>query len=409
MIEFLAIPAVMLAAALMPKGKSERKDIEGLFKASQFGVQKEKEMLFPRYMGKQPIKNGQKEVGVQYTFALPDGFSETKINKFQEDNVLGVGLNKQVTVSYENGLKVRVYHEGLPDYVKYEELSSKKWVIPVGVGRDKPIYHNFDHIPHMVVSGTTRFGKTVFLKNILTRLIENQKNAVSFHIIDLKGGLEFTPYARLKQVRGVASDVYEASETIRQIIEEMERQQDLYKQNGWNNVLDTPIKERTFIIVDEAAQLTPDKWMDKETKKLLSYCQSQLARIAAIGGALGYRLIFATQYPTADTLPRQIKQNADAKLSFRLTTSVASQVAIDAPGAEKLPSDVKGRALYKTHEIQEVQVPFIGKDDMMNRLADHIELNVKEANKEDEHAHQQEERAPGKNLIEFRKSGFRHP
>ena len=37
-----------------------------------------------------------------------------------------------------------------------------------------------------------------------------------------------------------------------------------------------------------------------------------LSHIARIGGALGFRLIFCTQYPTGDTLPRQVKQNSDA-------------------------------------------------------------------------------------------------
>lgn len=402
MLEYLAIPAIIAAAALVPKKENERKKIDHIFESAQFGVKKEKDLLFPRFQHKKAITNNGHQVGVEYSYSLPAGFSETKVNKLNEENVLGVGLNKRVEVSFQKGLKVRVYNEELPPLVPYHALSSDGWKVPIGVGMHQTLYHNFDHIPHMVVSGTTRFGKTVFLKNILTRLIENQQTAVRFHIVDLKGGLEFTPYSRLKQVRGVASDVYEAAVMIEQIVEEMERQQILFKQNGWNNVLDTPIKERTFVIVDEAAHLTPDKWMDKETKKLLSYCQSQLARIAAIGGALGYRLIFATQYPTSDTVPRQIKQNADAKLSFRLTTSIASQVAIDAPGAEKLPSNVQGRALYKTHEITEIQTPFIEKDDMMNRLADHIELQAKEVNKEESNHDRKEKRTAGESFVEFR-------
>lgn len=96
-------------------------------------------------------------------------------------------------------------------------------------------------------------------------------------------------------------------------------------------------------------------------------CQEMLSEIARIGGGLGFRLIFCTQYPTSDTLPRQIKQNADAKLGFRLPTTVASQVALDEPGLEDLPS-LPGRALFKTDRTEEIQVPYLKDKDMWGLL-----------------------------------------
>jgi len=103
-------------------------------------------------------------------------------------------------------------------------------------------------------------------------------------------------------------------------------------------------------------------------KDLLNYTQWMLSEIARLGGGLGYRLIYCTQYPTADTLPRQIKMNADSKITFRLPTGYASEVAIDAQGAEKLPRDVPGRMLYKTHDLQQMQAPFLSDEEMWKRL-----------------------------------------
>ncbi|MGQ7114627.1 FtsK/SpoIIIE domain-containing protein, partial [Escherichia sp. TWPC-MK] len=54
------------------------------------------------------------------------------------------------------------------------------------------IYHDFEKTPHMCVSGMTRFGKTVFLKNIMTSLILQQPDYVKLYVIDLKEGLEFS-------------------------------------------------------------------------------------------------------------------------------------------------------------------------------------------------------------------------
>ncbi|PED69304.1 cell division protein FtsK [Bacillus pseudomycoides] len=66
-------------------------------------------------------------------------------------------------------------------------------------------------------------------------------------------------------------------------------------------------------------------------------------------------------------MPRQIKQNADAKLGFRLPTVVASQVALDEPGLEDLPS-LPGRALFKTDRTEEIQVPYLKDKEMWDLL-----------------------------------------
>ncbi|MCQ6344130.1 cell division protein FtsK, partial [Bacillus cereus] len=102
-------------------------------------------------------------------------------------------------------------------------------------------------------------------------------------------------------------------------------------------------------------------------RDMLYMCQEMLSEIARIGGALGFRLIFCTQYPTSDTLPRQIKQNSDAKIGFRLPTVVASQVAMDESGLEELPS-IPGRALFKTDRVEEIQVPYLSNKEMWNTL-----------------------------------------
>ncbi|MEI4680214.1 FtsK/SpoIIIE domain-containing protein, partial [Bacillus cereus] len=232
------------------------------------------------------------------------------------------------------------------------------WNVIMGRALDRMIYHDFEKTPHMCVSGMTRFGKTVFLKNIMTSLILQQPDYVKFHVIDLKEGLEFSPYRDLLQVEEVAENPMQAFDMLHRIREKMVAQVVRMKDSYFTNIVDTPIKERNFIIVDESANLCPTQGLPKQKRAMLYLCQEMLSEIARIGGALGFRLIFCTQYPTSDTLPRQIKQNSDAKIGFRLPTVVASQVAIDESGLEELPS-IPGRALFKTDRVEEIQVPYL--------------------------------------------------
>lgn len=75
------------------------------------------------------------------------------------------------------------------------------------------------------------------------------------------------------------------------------------KNNGYTNIVDTHIKKRTFIIVDEGAELSPDIIADRDLKKYARFCQGALSEIARIGGGLGYQLIFCTQYQRVKLFP----------------------------------------------------------------------------------------------------------
>lgn len=375
-----------LALVTKPPKKSDKAKIETIMRNVNYGIRKtkgeEEKYLYPTYERKGKLFDGDNFIGMRYFYTIPLGLPATNLSKTEKnDKVFTDGLQKPVEVTYKKGLlQFSVYDEDIPDMFPYSNLPSKtnEWVVPLGKRFDGLIWHNFDWIPHMTIAGTTRFGKTVLEKIIMTYLIENHPDDVEIYIIDLKGGLEFGPYENLKQVVEVASGPKEAHNLLKYLTNEfpqedeqfglLEYEFEYYRKQGISNILDTDIKKRRFIIIDEGAQLTPGTFMKNEDKQMLLECQSKLSRLAAVSGALGYRMIFATQYPTANTLPREIKQNADAKVSFRLPTGYASGVAIDDYGAEELPSDVKGRALFKTHELREMQVPYISDKEMKQRL-----------------------------------------
>jgi DNA segregation ATPase FtsK/SpoIIIE, S-DNA-T family len=373
MIEWLAFPIGLAIAATIPKNKgNDKRKIQTIFEAVGYGVKgKDGKLKTPKYKSKDKIMDGDKEIGTTYQYTIPLGLPATKMAKLEKDiKVFTDGLRKPVEVEFKGTLNIHVYNKEIPTMFPYADLTNnrKEWLVPLGKAVRGMVWHNFDHVPHMTIAGTTRFGKTVMLRMMMTYLIENHPEDVEFFIIDLKGGLEFGRYERISQVKAVASNPEEAEELLSFLHNQMAHDYVFFRKNYFANVVDTPIKRRQFIIVDEAAQLAPEKWMDKPMKDQLGKCQWHLGEIARIGGALGYREIFATQYPTADTLPRSIKQNADAKVSFRLPSGYASGVAIDDYGAEELPSDVKGRALFKTHELRELQVPYITHDEMWERL-----------------------------------------
>ncbi|MGG4288394.1 FtsK/SpoIIIE domain-containing protein [Priestia megaterium] len=377
MIEFLFPAAVCGAAVLFGRKKkpTDKDQIELVFRNLGVGgkVGKEKQtFVYPKLVDDYPVENGH-----EYIYGTTVGLPDKTLKPLKE--VLSSTLNKPMKLKYKKYLTITVYDVEMPEKVPYKDVPYQEgWVIPLGKSETGWHFHDFDKTPHMTIAGTTRFGKTQMIKNMMTYLIEHHPEDAEFIIIDLKGKLEFNPYRNLKQVRAVCGDPFEAFETLSALHLQVKDTMDEFLDKGWNNIVKTSKKKRLFVIVDEAAQLTPDKFMEPEVKKIMSACQYYLSELARISGALGVKLLYATQYPTSDCLPRQIKMNSDIKISFRLSTGYASEVAIDEHGAEKLPSNIPGRALVKTHEVMEVQTPYIEDEEMMERVGQYVISERKE-------------------------------
>ncbi|HHT7134951.1 FtsK/SpoIIIE domain-containing protein [Bacillus cereus] len=379
MLELLSVPlAAMLFAIFGDKLKNkedDRKKIQVFFEVSGIAIRSNEKLQYPVF-----IEQKDDDRSTTYVYRLPVGMPSKIIQKVED--VVSEGLNKPVRIQYDNyKLNIRVFYKDVPDKWNWEVglIKEGKWQVPMGQSLERLIYHDFDKTPHMALGGLTRMGKTVFLKNVFTSLTLAQPEDIHLYIIDLKGGLEFGPYKNLKQVDSVAEKPREAFMVLSDILRKMEEKMQYMKARHYTNVVETNMKERYFIIVDEGAELCPDKSMKKEQQKLLGACQQMLSHIARIGGALGFRLIFCTQYPTGDTLPRQVKQNSDAKLGFRLPTQTASGVVIDESGLESIKS-IPGRAIFKTDRLTEIQVPYISNEIMWKHLKQYEVKKHEDAN-----------------------------
>ncbi|GAA0347228.1 FtsK/SpoIIIE domain-containing protein [Oceanobacillus oncorhynchi subsp. oncorhynchi] len=298
-----------------------------------------------------------------YTYNVPYGLIDDP--KLQ---VIEKVLNRPIKISFTNQkLHIKVYRHNLKQTYPYSMFPSKgSWTIPIGMSQEGVVYHDFDTIPHMTVSGATTWGKTVFMRMMLAHLIENNPDGVEFYILDLKGKLAFNKYRNLKQVKIVAGDFRECYHALSMVRKDIKNDMNYLLSIDAENAKEGNIQTRKFIIVDEAGELVPNSDMSDNEKYYTKECQRILSHIARVAGQIGYKLIFGTQYPTKEILSPQIKANALAKVSFRLSTTVQSGVALDQPGAEKLICP--GRAIYKTVDEHVLQTPFISKDEIWERV-----------------------------------------
>lgn len=219
----------------------------------------------------------------------------------------------------ENSLKLK--SEKLPD-VKRNNAK-----VLIGKGEKGKVYHNFLVYPHLLVAGHTGYGKTNFIRSILKQIDGDVL------LIDMKRGKDYNGF------EVAAQTIEEAKEILKSVVDNMRYER----------------KKHLFVVIDEAYEFVPRKWYDKDKKAKYHQCLDYCSEIARLGRSFNVHLIYATQYPTADVIDGQIKQNMESRVVFRLPEDHASEVALDDTGAEELPAGVKGRAIYKNDLKQIIQ------------------------------------------------------
>lgn len=370
MLEFVAfgslVSGVLFAQHRLVKRNSTKNYIEKIFYNANIGViDKGKDGLpkavkFPTLM-----KKGEKEGFLWFLYKLPIGLTYRELTEKRPlDMILEGTLGKDVVVENKgaNVILIKIYKNRLPNRIDYnlEWLNEcKGYKIVIGVDHDGLVLHDFNDIPHMIIGGMTKYGKSVMMKLIITQLVLKRRYGLKFHLFDLKGGLAFNRFKKLPQVYSVSRDEAESLKRLKKIKGDIRKRMMYFESKGYENINEAWAAgekiDRELIIVDEASVLAPQNKSDQ----VKSDCKAILEHIAQVAGQLGYGLIMCSQYPTGDILPRQVKQNSDARISFRLATSTASNVILDESGAEDIAFGMRGRAIYKADLKRLMQVPII--------------------------------------------------
>lgn len=367
-LELLIFPAALGVGFGVHKIQNKKNDKRGMidevFKVLGVGVKPKKQGDKPKYP--KLIKVYPNKWGMRYWYKPPTGMSSRIIlNNYPLDIILEDALGTDVDVNNKGGIiQVDVYNERLSTYVDYEEEWIKKcknYKVVIGTTQHGLVYHSFKDVPHMVIGGMTRYGKSVLMKLIITQLAVTHQS-VKFHLVDLKGGLAFNRFKNLPQTHSVSRNVKETLKNLKNLRNDILKRMKWFEEMEWEDVGEAEkaghYLGRDIIIVDELSVLTPNDKTDKEYQAKLEV-RHILEFIAQVAGGLGYNLIVCSQYPTGDILPRTIKQNSDAKIALRLPTEIASKVVLDETGAEELEYGLKGRAIYRTDDKKMIQIPHL--------------------------------------------------
>ena len=279
-------------------------------------------------------------------------------------------LKREVLITNENfRYFIRpIVEKNIPTLVPFQVINTQKETglkVAVAIGSGKMIYLDFVGMPHTLIGGTTGWGKSIFVKNLILQVLSNFPDC-EFELLDFKGGIELSEFKRLKQTKSFIIKPYEAISVITEIYEQVEERLELLDESNsrdWmvHNKKSNKMIKPKFVIIEEFMILLGEDKGIKET----------LIKLLAISRAVGVYFIFTSQRFDSKIIDSRIKANIDNRICFHTADGINSSVILDQTGAEKL--NTKGRCLISLGgEIEEGQTPYVTEDDVQNAIKSHL-------------------------------------
>ena len=195
---------------------------------------------------------------------------------------------------------------------------------------------NLAEFPHMLVSGTTGSGKTIFMHSVILSLImRNRPDELKIVLIDPKK-VEMTYYEKIPHLLCPnISQSQKAYVAMKKLVDEMERRYNIFADNrvrdikGFNEFAKANnIQPLPYIVVfvDEYADLV------EEVKDI----RTPVVRIAQKARAAGIHLVIATQRPSVNVIDGVIKANLSTRVALMVASQTDSITVINQAGAETL-------------------------------------------------------------------------
>ena len=215
----------------------------------------------------------------------------------------------------------------------------------VGLDADGPVMLDLRRDgPHALVAGTTGAGKSELLQTLVASLaVANRPDAMSFVLVDYKGGAAFKDCARLPHTVGMVTDLdgHLVERALASLTAELTAREQQLAAAGAKDIEELwaagGTLARLVIVIDEFASLAED---------LPDFVRG-LVGIAQRGRSLGVHLVLATQRPSGVVSP-EIRANTDLRIALRVTDGAESLDVLDAPDAASIPRSLPGRAFART-------------------------------------------------------------
>ncbi|WP_222870265.1 FtsK/SpoIIIE domain-containing protein [Actinomadura decatromicini] len=212
----------------------------------------------------------------------------------------------------------------------------------LGIGADGPVSVDLTRDgPHALVAGTSGSGKSELLQTLVASLaIANTPDALTFVLVDYKGGSAFAASADLPHCVGLVTDLdgHQVGRALESLSAELRRREELFAAADAKDIEDYWTRTgarlpRLVIVVDEFASMIEE----------LPEFVPGIVGIGMRGRSLGVHVVLATQRP-GGAVSADLRANLNLRICLRVTSPSESVDVIETADAARVPVRLPGRA-----------------------------------------------------------------
>ena len=236
--------------------------------------------------------------------------------------------------------------------------SNSNLLIPIGLNESgEYIYKDIKEMPHLLISGISGSGKSVFIHSVINSLLyTNDSNTLKFVLFDFKQA-ELHMYKDLPNLLlPIIQNFDEGKSAICYLLQEMNNRFSLLKQaekynlDSYNNYA----KENNKSILPSIVVIFDEVDCFLSGKEILN----QISMLVAKGRAVGIHFIFASQLFDSYNMPATIKANIPVRIAFRMNSIDHSVFIVNSAKAIDLKR-YNQIVCYDQNNNQIINTPFI--------------------------------------------------
>ncbi len=350
---------------------------------------------YPNFLSLEPLSGGTMKL------RLTNGAFTLKEWQSKKDRLaanMRVFIDEIKQVQERGIIELTFSYDPMPAKVTIENIFAyRDYRYFIGRDRSKSYVGNFSDSPHLLIAGESGGGKSTFMRQLIATVKLNQPEA-EFHLIDLKGGVEFGHFEKFPGMKVVTemSSVAAALKTITGNIKvrsqalksrRLTKVEEFFSSDEFRKLspearVKHVLGRRVFVLVDECAEvfLFGLGHNAAQTREI----RAAVSTIARLGRFVGIHVILGTQRPDKQAVDPQVKTNLTSVVSFRIHDLGGSLAVLGTGRATDLPQ-ILGRAILRSGANEhEIQTPYLDFGAAMKLLEEKFKesLDDNEANGE---------------------------
>jgi S-DNA-T family DNA segregation ATPase FtsK/SpoIIIE len=331
-----------------------------------------------------------------YMFSLDQDESINRILKRSEDFALSLGADKVIVQRIKDKIAIFIpnkdrltvdYKDILYWYLNDPETQKMELPIPLGVDfRGKKSCLDLCDMPHMLITGSTGSGKSVFEAAIISSLCYFYNSSIlNMYLVDTKQ-VDLPLFKSLPHVKQVADNIDAFHNMMFTIMGEVRRRLGVLQGAGVRKIQeyhtmygDKSSMPYIILMMDEFGDLmdldSSYRKADKEKYEATPTVSQWIKSAVQIGRAAGVHIIACTQRASVKIITGDIKANLPCRIALRLPTQIDSRTILGTSGAENLLG--KGDMLIQRPEkdiTTRYHGPFVAMSDIQQLVINYEQM-----------------------------------